>query len=740
MTDYVNFTLSTDAGGIALVTWDMPDRSMNVFTEKAIGELEGIVEEVTADHAVKGVVITSGKESYSGGADLNMLKQMLSLFEAEKAKDEENAVRLLFDNAGRMSRLFRRIETCGKPWVSAINGTCMGGAFEMSLACHGRVAADSEKVRMALPEVKVGIFPGAGGTQRVPRLTDTQGALEMLTSGRSLTPQKAKQMGLIHDVVPPEKLIEAAKAMIVGGLKPVAPWDEKGFRLPGGPVYSAAGANLWPPAIAILRRETYGNYPGPAAILKCVYEGLLVPFDTALRIEQRYFAEILRTKEAAMMIRSLFVSLQELNKGARRPAGVPPTKFKKIGILGAGFMGAGIAYVTARAGIPVVLIDRDMPSAEKGKAHSANLVDGLVKKGRAKPEEKEKLLSLITPADDFAKLDGCDLVIEAVFEDSEVKKGATEKAEAVLKPAAVFASNTSTIPITSLAKNSKRPKNFIGIHFFSPVDRMMLVEIILGRKTGEKAIAAAFDYVRAIGKTPVVVNDTRGFYVNRCVLRYMSEAYRMLIEGVPAAMIENAAKMAGMPVGPLALTDETAVDLAQKIMKQTIRDLGERAVDPEQVKLIDTMVDRHGRFGRKNGKGFYDYPPKPAKKHLWAGLKDLYPQKDPEELDVEELKKRFLVVIALEAARVMEEGILTDPREADVGSILAFGFAPYTGGALSYIDGMGVREFVNLAKRLRKRYGAGFKAPKLLLDMADKGENFYQRFDPYRAGDTKEAA
>jgi 3-hydroxyacyl-CoA dehydrogenase/enoyl-CoA hydratase/3-hydroxybutyryl-CoA epimerase len=282
MTDYVNFTLSTDAGGIALVTWDMPDRSMNVFTEKAIGELEGIVEEVTADHAVKGVVITSGKESYSGGADLNMLKQMLSLFEAEKAKDEENAVRLLFDNAGRMSRLFRRIETCGKPWVSAINGTCMGGAFEMSLACHGRVAADSEKVRMALPEVKVGIFPGAGGTQRVPRLTDTQGALEMLTSGRSLTPQKAKQMGLIHDVVPPEKLIEAAKAMIVGGLKPVAPWDEKGFRLPGGPVYSAAGANLWPPAIAILRRETYGNYPGPAAILKCVYEGLLVPFDTAL--------------------------------------------------------------------------------------------------------------------------------------------------------------------------------------------------------------------------------------------------------------------------------------------------------------------------------------------------------------------------------------------------------------------------------------------------------------------------
>jgi 3-hydroxyacyl-CoA dehydrogenase/enoyl-CoA hydratase/3-hydroxybutyryl-CoA epimerase len=321
-----------------------------------------------------------------------------------------------------------------------------------------------------------------------------------------------------------------------------------------------------------------------------------------------------------------------------------------------------------------------------------------------------------------------------------VKKGATEKAEAVLKPAGIFASNTSTIPITALAKNSKRPKNFVGIHFFSPVDRMNLVEVILGKKTGEEALAVAIDYVRAIGKTPIVVNDTRGFYVNRCVLRYMSEAYKMLIEGVPAAMIENAAKMAGMPVGPLALTDETAIDLAQKIMKQTVRDLGDKAVNPEQMALINTMVDKHGRFGRKNGKGFYDYPPKPAKKHLWPGLKELYPQKDADSIDVEELKKRFLVVIALEAARVMEEDILTDPREADVGSILAFGFAPYTGGALSYIDGMGAAKFVDLAKRLQKRYGPEFKPPRLLLDMAVKGETFYERFDPYRAGDTKEAA
>ena len=736
---YTNFTVETDADGIALVTWDMPDKSMNVFTEEVMDELDKIIDHVAGDEAVKGAVITSGKETFSGGADLTMLQRLLAMLGEEKAKDHDKAVKLLFDNAGRMSWLWRKLETSGKPWVSAINGTCMGGAFELSLACHGRVAADSDKVKMALPEVKVGIFPGAGGTQRVPRLTDTQSALQMLTSGQTLTPKKAKQMGLIHEIAPADGLVDAAKAMIKGGLKPVQPWDEKGFKLPGGPVYSAAGANLWPPAIAILRRETYGNYPAATAILKCVYEGLLVPFETALTIEQRYFTEVLQSTEAAMMIRSLFVSLQELNKGARRPSGVPQTDFRKVGVLGAGFMGAGIAYVTARAGIPVVLIDRDQESADKGKAHSASLMDGLIKKGRATEADKEKLLSLITATPDYAGLDGADLVIEAVFEDSEVKKGVTEKAEAVLAKSAIFASNTSTIPITDLAKNSARPKNFIGIHFFSPVDRMMLVEIILGKKTEDKALAVAIDYVRAIRKTPIVVNDTRGFYVNRCVLRYMSEAFNMLIEGVPPAMIENTAKMAGMPVGPLALTDETAIDLAQKIMKQTIRDMGEKAVDQKQFELINTMVDTHGRHGRKNGKGFYDYPAKPAKKHLWPELATLYPQQDPDKIDVEEFKQRFLVVIALEAARVMEEGIVTDPREADVGSILAFGFAPYTGGALSYIDGMGAAEFVKLAKKLQKKYGAQFKAPKLLLDMAEKGETFYERFDPY-ANDRKRAA
>jgi len=728
---YKNFTIETDADGITLVTWDMPDRSMNVFTEEVLKELEAINDKLAADEAVKGVVITSGKESFSGGADLTMLRNMFELFEKEKAKDAHKAVEFLFKAAGEMSRIYRKIETSGKPWVSAINGVCMGGALELSLACHGRVAADGPKVKLALPEVKVGIFPGAGGTQRVPRLANAQEALQMMTTGQNLTPQKAKAMGLIHEIAAPNELIEAARKMIRDGLEPVQPWDKKGFKLPGGPVYSAAGANLWPPAIAILRRETYGNYPAATAILKCVYEGLLVPFDTGLKIEQRYFTEVLQTKEAGMMIRSLFISLQEINKGARRPADVPASKFNKIGVVGAGFMGAGIAYVTAKAGIPVVLLDRDMEAASKGKAHSENLETNAIQKRRSTEEKKKALLDLITPSADCADLEGCDLVIEAVFEDSQIKKAVTEKTEEVIAPSAIFASNTSTIPISSLAKNSKRPDNFIGIHFFSPVDRMMLVEIIMGKKTGDKALATAIDYVRAISKTPIVVNDTRGFYVNRLVLRYMSEAYNMVIEGVPAAMIENTARMAGMPVGPLALNDETAIDLSQKILRQTVRDLGEKAVDPRHMELIDTMVEKHGRLGRKNGKGFYDYPAKPAKKHLWPGLKDLYPQQDPDKIDVEELKQRFLATMALEAARVMEEGIVTDPREADVGSILAFGFAPYTGGALSYIEGMGVQAFVDMAKKLQKKYGPQFKVPKLLTDMASKGETFYERFNPY---------
>ncbi|AUX75110.1 FAD-dependent oxidoreductase [Sinorhizobium fredii] len=730
---YTNFKIETDADGIVLVTWDMPEKSMNVFTQEVMEELDAIVDQTTADTAVKGVVITSGKLSFSGGADLSMIKSMFTLQAEEKKNDPANAAQKLFNLVGRMTRLFRKLETSGKPWVSAINGTCMGGAFELSLACHGRVASNSKSVKIALPEVKVGIFPGAGGTQRVPRLTNTQDALQMMTTGSSLTAARAKAMGLVHEVVEPEKLIEAAKAMIKNGLKAVQPWDEKGFKLPGGGVWTPASAQLWPAASAILRRETYGNYPGAIAILKCVYEGLQVPFDTGLKIEQRYFTEILQTTEAFSMIRSLFVSMQELGKGARRPAGVPKSEFKKVGVVGAGFMGASIAYVTAAAGIPVTLIDRDMEAAEKGKAHSEGLARDSVGKGRLTKEEGEALLARITPSADYGDLKDAGLVVEAVFEDRQVKKDVIEKVEAVIAPDAIFASNTSTLPITGLAKNSKRPEQFIGVHFFSPVEKMMLTEVILGKETGDRALATALDYVAAIKKTPIVVNDTRGFYVNRCVFRYIHEAYDMLIDGVPPAMIENAAKMAGMPVGPLSLNDEVAIDLSQKILKATVADLGEKAVDPRHMALVNKLVDELDRRGRKNCKGFYEYPAKPAKKYLWPGLKDLYPQKAADKVDVEVLKQRFLATIALEAARTMEEGIVTDPREADVGSILGFGFAPYTGGTLSYIDGMGAKAFVALCDKLAKEYDEHFKPTPLLKEMAEKGETFYGRFDPYGA-------
>ncbi|MCY6382516.1 FAD-dependent oxidoreductase [Hoeflea prorocentri] len=725
---YTNFTLETDSDGIALVTWDMTDKTMNVFTLEVLEELDAIVDKVTNDEAIKGAVITSGKSTFSGGADLTIMASIFERIHEERKKNPEGVAQILFDQIGQMTSLFRKLETCGKPWVSAINGVCMGGAFEMSLACHGRVAADAGHVKMALPEVKVGIFPGAGGTQRVPRLTNQQDALMMMTTGQNLSPKRAKALGLVHDIVEPDQLIETAKQMIRDGLKPVQPWDEKGFKLPGGQIWSPQGAQLWPAVSANLRKQSYANYPAAIAIIKCVYEGLQVPFDTGLRIEQRYFTEILQTPEAYAMVRSLFVSLQELNKGARRPAGIEKTKFSKIGVIGAGFMGAGIAFVTAKAGIPVVLIDRDQEAADKGKAHSEGLVAAAMKKKRMSQEDADKLLSLITPSTDYSDLEGAELVIEAVFEDRGIKKTVTEATEAVLAPGSVFASNTSTLPITGLAENSKRPDDFVGIHFFSPVDKMMLVEIILGEKTGDRALAVALDYVQAIKKTPIVVNDTRGFYVNRCVMRYMNEAYSMLVEGIPPAMIENIAKMAGMPVGPLALNDEVAIDLTQKIHRATIADLGDKAVDPRHVQLIDTMVDTHGRTGRKSGKGFYDYPAKPAKKHLWPGLKDLYPQQDPDNVSVDEIRNRFLVTVALEAARTVEEGIVTDPREADIGSILGFGFAPYTGGALSYIDEIGAKDFVEMCDDLASRHGEHFKPTPLLKDMATKGDSFYSRF------------
>lgn len=725
-----NFKLEIDGDGIALVTWDMPGRSMNLINMQVIEELGKIVEQVATDAAIKGAVITSAKEAFCGGADLTLLESLGGVFAGMAKKEGEvAAANMLFNESRKLSQLYRRLETCGKPWVAAINGTALGGGFELCLACHYRVAAENDRTRVGLPEVKIGLFPGAGGTQRVARMIAPADALQFLLKGDQLRLNRAKSLKLVEAVVPAADLVKVAKDWIKGGGKAKAPWDVEGFRLPGGQVYSKAGMMTFPAANAIYRRETYDNYPAARAILQVVYEGLLLPFDRALTVESRYFAKILRSPEAAAMIRSLFVSMQELNKGARRPAAEPASTLKKVGIIGAGFMGAGIASVTAQAGIDVVLIDRDQESADKGKAHVHKGLTDQVNKGRATSAQRDAVLARINATPDYGALKGCDLVIEAVFEDRKVKAEATAKAQAVV-PDVVFGSNTSTLPISSLAETAKDPARFVGIHFFSPVERMMLVEIIQGKQTGDKALAVALDYVRAIRKTPIVVNDARGFYTSRVVGTYLREGHLMLSEGIPAAMIENVGRMAGMPVGPLSLNDEVAVDLAWKIVKATEADLGAAAVDPAQKKLLEQMVEKHQRLGRKNGKGFYDYP-QSGPKRLWPGLADLQAKKlDPDTIDVQEIKDRLLAMQALETARCFEEGVLTDVREADVGSILGFGFAPYSGGTLSYIDMMGTKRFVELCQQLEKKYGARFAPSKLLLDMAKTDDRFYRRFTP----------
>jgi 3-hydroxyacyl-CoA dehydrogenase / enoyl-CoA hydratase / 3-hydroxybutyryl-CoA epimerase len=735
MTPYINFRLAIDADGIATVTWDMPGKSMNVFDIATIDELEAIVGEIATSEAIKGAIIASGKETFSGGADLGMIEKMLLTVRAARAAGGSVAdIERLYSEAGRLGAIFRRLEKCGKPVVAAINGTCLGGAFELSLACHGRILADGDKVRIGLPEVKVGLLPGAGGTQRVARLVNTQDALQMLLKGESLAPARAKALGLVDRVVPASELLDAARRWLKETPRKIAPWDEESFRPPGGKVFSPAGFNLWPAANAIYRRETFDNYPAARAILSCVFEGLQLPFDQGLAVEARYFAKIVQSDEAAAMIRTLFISMQALNKLARRPAEMPERAIARIGVIGAGFMGAGIAEVSARAGIDVVLLDRDQASADKGKATIAAAFDKQVSRSRMSAADRDAALARIHPGVDYAALSGVDLAIEAVFEDRAVKEETIARAGAALSKDAILGSNTSTLPIGSLASAFVRPTDFIGIHFFSPVDRMMLIEVIRAKKTGDAALARALDFVRAIRKTPIVVNDSRGFYTSRVVGAYIGEGHLMLSEGVPPAMVENAARMAGMPVGPLALNDEVAIDLSLKIMNAARADLGADAVPEAQYRLVETMVSTHGRHGRKNRKGFYDYPAESGgKKRLWPELSGLFSgSRTPDSIDVGELKQRFLVIMALETARCFAEGVITDVREADVGSILGFGYAPFTGGTLSFIDFMGIGNFVGLADRLARKFGARFRPNRLLREMSRRDDTFYTRFAPSR--------
>lgn len=716
-----NFKIDVDADGIALITFDVPGRSMNTLTSSVMAEIPQLVERIKTDDAIKGAVLTSGKASgFCAGADLGDIAG--GMIGGASLQDA-------YDAGWKMNGALRALETCGKPVAAAINGLALGGGLELTLACHYRVVENDNRIQLGLPEIKVGLFPGGGGTQRLTRLIGVQPAMMAMTEGKSFRPNDAKGAGIVHEIAEKGQSVEAARTWIRNGGKAVQPWDDKSFKLPGGGPYHPAGIQNFLVGNAMIRKQTYGNYPAAANLMKAVYEGVQVPMDAALRIETRYFIKTLMTPQAQAMIRSLFLSKQELDKGAVRPAGVPKSDAKKVTVLGAGMMGAGVAYVQVMAGIETVLIDQTQEAADKGKAHVEELLKKRLSRGQMTQEKFDATLALVTATTDYDHIKGSDLVIEAVFENREIKADVTKRAEAQLVEGAVFGSNTSTLPITGLAEASVRPEDFIGIHFFSPVDKMMLVEIILGEKTGPAAIAKAIDYVLKIKKTPIVVNDSRGFYTSRCFSTFLMEGMAMLEEGYAPALIDNVGRMTGMPRGPLEMHDDVALDLSYKIAKQTAIDLGDAYVPAEGADIVAKMVEG-GRYGRKNGKGFYDYDTKP--KTLWAGLSELAPVKIDDSTPelVDELKTRLLYRQAVEVARCWAEGVIDDPREADLGAILGWGFAPWSGGPITLIDQTGLKAFVETADRLAATYGDRFKVPELLREMAAKGETFYGRFAP----------
>jgi 3-hydroxyacyl-CoA dehydrogenase/enoyl-CoA hydratase/3-hydroxybutyryl-CoA epimerase len=716
------------ADGVAVITWDLPGKSMNVLTMDGAQELSDLVDDALADEAVKGIVITSGKETMAGGMDLNVLAGM-----------KTGGAEAVFEGVMTLHQLLRKIERAGmepktnkggKPIAAAVPGTAMGIGLELPLACHRIFVADNPKAKLGLPEIQVGIFPGAGGTTRLVRKLGVMMAAPYLLQAKMSDPKAAQKAGIVDEVVADP--VAAAKEWVLSEPKFVKPWDEKGYKLPGGAPYHPAGFQTFVGANAMINGETWGAFPAPKALLSAVYEGVQVPFDTALKIEARWFTSVIMNPSSSAMIRSLFLNKEALEKGANRPE-APDQRVKKLGVMGAGMMGAGIALVSAQAGIEVVLIDQKQEAADKGRAYTEAFLDKGIKRGKTTPEKKAEILGRITATTDYDTLKDADLIIEAVFEDVGVKAEVTKNVEAVIPADCIFASNTSTLPITALAKASARPEQFIGIHFFSPVEKMLLVEIIKGKETGDRAVAKALDYVRQIRKTPIVVNDARFFYANRCIIPYLNEGARMVTEGVAPAMVDNCARMLGMPVGPLQLIDETSIDLAVKIAKATKAAMGDAY--PTDAKATDELMfwlHDEGRLGRKSNAGFYEYDEKGKRTGLWPGLEAKYPHQDPQP-EIDEVQNRLMFAQVLEAVRALEEGVLEDIREGDVGAILGWGFAPWSGGPFSWLDIIGAEEAVKRCEHLTETYGERFATPKLLREMAEKGETFYGRFGPEAA-------
>ena len=724
------FKYSIDSDGVAIISWDVPNKTMNVMSLEGLKELDKHFDAALSDDRVKGIIVTSGKRDFAGGMDLNVLADM-------KTAQGENPAQGLFNGIMQIHKLLRKIELAGmdpktkkgaKPVAAAINGTAAGIGLELPLACHRIFAIDNEKSKIGLPEILVGIFPGAGGTTRLVRKLGAMNAAPFLLEGKMLSPSKMKLAGVIDELTEESDLLSRAKAWVLDATDAdcIKPWDDKSYKMPGGGPYHPNGYMTFAGASVMVNSKTQGAFPAAKTLLSAVYEGAQVPFETALKIEARWFTKILMNPSSESMIRSLFINKEALEKGAVRPKDIPNQKVEKIGILGAGMMGAGISYVSALAGIKVVLLDMKEEDAQKGKVHAENLLNVGLKRKKIDEKKKSAVLDLICPTTKFEDLKDCDLIVEAVFEDPAVKAEVTKKAEAIIDKNCIFASNTSTLPITSLASASERPEQFIGIHFFSPVDKMLLVEIIKGSVTGDVAVAKALDYVRQIKKTPIVVNDARFFYANRCIIPYVNEGAMMISEGIIPASIENAAKQLGFPLGPLQLTDETSIDLGVKIIRATRAAMGneypEKNGDEVSFKLFE-----EGRLGRKTNAGFYDYDEKGKRTYLWNGLNETWPVKKHQP-KFEEIKNRLMLSQVLEAVKAFEEGVLEDIREGDVGAILGWGFAPWSGGPFGWVDMVGVQNVVNMCNTLSESEGQRFVAPKILLDMAKNNETFYGKF------------
>ncbi|HVH47959.1 MAG TPA: 3-hydroxyacyl-CoA dehydrogenase NAD-binding domain-containing protein [Labilithrix sp.] len=713
-----------NADNIVVLTLDDPGQAANTMNGLYLESMAKIVERLQAEKAeIAGVILTSAKKSFFAGGNLDDLLKVT----AEDAGKLEDMVT-------EIKRQLRALETLGKPVVAALNGTALGGGLEIALACHRRIAINNPKAEFGLPEVTLGLLPGGGGVVRTVRMLGIQNALmNVLLQGPRMKPEKALSVGVIDELATDaDDMMAKARAWIAQNPAPQQPWDKQGFKIPGGsPTTPSFAANL-PAFPANLKKQTKGaNYPAPAAIMCAAIEGAQVDVDNAFKIEGRYFTKLVISREAKNMIKAFFFDLQKINQGASRPSKdkYPEWKTKKVGVLGAGMMGQGIAYVAAMSGIQVVLLDTTLEAAERGKAYSQKLLEKRLSKGASTKEKVESTLALIKPTTSFEDLQGCDLVVEAVFEDRKLKAEITKKAEANALPDVLMGSNTSTLPITGLAEASKKPANFIGLHFFSPVDKMPLVEIIMGKQTSDEALAKAFDFVLQIKKTPIVVNDSRGFFTSRVFGTYCLEGHEMLAEGYNPLSIEQAAVQAGMPVGPLAVTDEVNLQLLRKVRDQTIADLQAEGKSYKRTPaddVLDRVAVEFGRPGKKEGKGFYDYP-EGGKKSLWPGLFQHFVKEDkrrPSDEAFKELQERLLYRQSIEAVRCFEEGVLRSVPDANIGSIFGIGMAPWTGGVLQYINYIGPREFVGRARALAAKFGDRFAPPKLLVDMAEKGETF----------------